>query len=152
MLLLSSGRFTLGPFRYGAGFCFCFGHCSLIFVRTLYNSQEKATCNLRSKYSSVCETSCTCCGRTREARIMSLTARFDRKIFVTVRNVLIFIMTTTTLMLLKKLRMRNVEMKAMNAASLSDKLIVSFAVVSKDVCSSVMSPETAVATTLIGLK
>ena len=112
----------------------------LLFFRTLYNSQENATCNLRSKYSSVCETSWTCCGRTREARIMSLMARFDRKIFVTVRNVLIFNMTTTTLTLLRKLRMRNVEMKAMNAVSLSDKLIVSFGVVSKDVCSSVMGP------------
>ena len=71
---------------------------------------------------------------------MSLMARFDRKIFVTVRNVLILIMTTTTLTLLRKLRIRNVEMKAMNAVSLSDKLIVSFAVVSKDVCSSVMGP------------
>ena len=71
---------------------------------------------------------------------MSLMARFDRKIFVTVRNVLIINMTTTTLTLLRKLRIRNVEMKAMNAVSLSDKLIVSFGVVSKDVCSSVMGP------------
>ena len=81
--------------------------------------------NLRSKYSSVCETSWTCCGRTKEVRIMSLTARFDRKIFVTVRILLIFIMTTTTHTLLRKLIMRNVEMKAIKAASLSDTLIVS---------------------------
>ena len=79
---------------------------------------------------------------------MSLMARFDRKIFVPDRIVLIFIMTTTTPTLLRKLRIRNVEMKAMNAVSLSDKLIVSFAVVSKDVRSSVMGPYPAAVTTV----
>ena len=67
---------------------------------------------------------------------MSLTARFVRNIFVTVRIVLIFIMTTTTHTLLRKLRMINVDMKTMKAASLSDKLIVLFVVVSQrcDTC------------------
>ena len=98
-------------------------------VLTLHNNTGHATCNLPSSYSSVCVMSNTCSGRKTETRIMSLTARFVRNIFVTVRIVLIFIMMTTTHTLLRKLRMINVDMKTMNAASLSDKLIVLHAVV-----------------------
>ena len=96
---------------------------------TPHNDIGHATCYLHSTYSPDCDMLCTCSGRMSEASIISLTARFVRNIFVTVRNVLIFIMTTKTLTLLRKLRMINVEMKAMNAVSLSDKLIVLFALV-----------------------
>ena len=136
--------------------CFVFGHLAFYFgdALTLHNNIEQATCNLHSSFSSECDISFTCSGRTSETSIMSLTARFVRNMFVTVRIFLIFIMTTTTHTLLRKLRMINVEMKAMNATSLSDKLIMSFVMISQiHVCLSVMVPlYPSVSTTVIGLK
>ena len=56
--------------------------------------------------------------------MMSLMARFDRKIFVTVLIVLIFMMTNNTLTLLRKLRTIKVEIKAVNVAAPAVKLMI----------------------------
>lgn len=62
---------------------------------------------------------------------MSLMVRFVRYIFVTIRNVLIFIMATTTHTLLRKIKNEKSRDEARNAASLFDNLIVLFAVISQ---------------------
>ena len=70
----------------------------------------------RSKYRSGCDMSCTCCGSTIDTRMMSLTARLQMKIFVTVRIFLMRRIVTSTHMLLSKETISQVEMKATNIA------------------------------------